>query len=377
MPRDVTLGLSQLQQQIAAVASDNETAPAEKRISMRSPDEILKMPDDPHANMAGDNLVQKSGSLVVAGVGSLGKSRLIEQWLVDMIIGRPCCGIPTNAPGTRWVVFQTQNSNRRLKKDLVALKKYAGGDWSLVQKNLLFHTLENDEDRMLHLSAPDNAAKIHREVVEFEADGVVFDPLDEFGIGNLNSDEDMRSTIREISHIVYTGNPERTVIIVTHALTGTAGMKRAFGFEGSSFGRNSKVLFNWTRGFVNAVPGNEEKTIIVLSNPKVSDGKPFENFAIELNGDLIFELRPDFDIDTFLEQIEKPKKERRKFDPEIIAEIEWPKPELSKKRLAVAIMEETGCKSSRAYELIDEAVIRRVIRYNKLTEIYKKITRAR
>jgi hypothetical protein len=92
---------------------------------------------------------------------------------------------------------------------------------------------------------------------------------------------------------------------------------------------------------------------------------------------LIFELRPDFDIDTFREQIEKPKKERRKFDPEIMAEIEWPKPELSKKRLAAAIMEETGCKNSRAYELINEAVIHRVIRYSKQTEIYTKMKPAR
>jgi hypothetical protein len=360
--------------------TDGETAQASaQQISVRTPEEILAMPRGKNANFLGDRLLALAQSLVIAGVGGIGKTRLLLQLLVAFIIGRPWCGIETHAKGIRCLLLQTENGSARLQRDLEALKKWAGEDWRLVDENLLIHTLETEDDLLLHLSEPENARRLEATIRNVAPAIAAFDPLRDFGIGDLNSDADMSATLRELGRIARIGNPDRALILAHHAITGRIGAAKAFGLERTGFGRGSKVLHTYARGFINVVPGAEDDNqTLILTCGKNSNGKEFSPVVVRLNPvTMIYELASDFDIEAWREHLESPKKPRRKFSPEIVAEIEWPKPELTKKRLAAAIMEQTGCRSSRAYELIDEAVIRRVIRYSKLTEIYKKITRAR
>src|SRR5262249_40996354 len=92
-------------------------------LSVRSPAEILAIPRDEHANYLGDRLLAKMQSLVIAGVGGIGKTRLLLQLLVAFIIGRLWCGIETHAKGIRCLLIQTENGTARLQSDLEALKK--------------------------------------------------------------------------------------------------------------------------------------------------------------------------------------------------------------------------------------------------------------
>jgi hypothetical protein len=211
------------------------------RISFRSPSEILAMPRNPKANFLGDRLLGVARSLVLAGIGGLGKSRLLLQLLVAFILQRIWCGIETHhTKGQPWMLVQTQNGTERLQDDLQALKAYAGRDWSLVEKNLFIHTLETDRDLMLHLSDPRNAHDLESDIRQRNPVGVAFDPLNEVGIGDLSKDVDMQATCSVIGRVSRAGNPERAIIVATHAITGLAGMKKAFGFEAAGFGRNSK-----------------------------------------------------------------------------------------------------------------------------------------
>jgi hypothetical protein len=57
-------------------------------LSFRSPSEILAMPRNPAANFLGDRLLGVALSLVVAGIGGIGKSRLLLQLLVAFITER-------------------------------------------------------------------------------------------------------------------------------------------------------------------------------------------------------------------------------------------------------------------------------------------------
>ena len=207
---------------------------------------------------------------------------------------------------------------------------------------------------------------------------MAFDPLSEVAIGDLSKDSDMMATCREIGRISRSGNPERAIVIATHAITGMAGMKKAFGFEAAGFGRNSKVLQTWSRAFINIIPATEDYTILVLTCGKNNNGKMFEPFAVRFHPDTKLYLpEPDFALQSFREHVESPRKARRKFEAQIVAEIPWPRRQMDRKGLAAAIMEETGCGRARTYDLINEAVIQRFIRYNKLTEIYEKKSRAR
>jgi hypothetical protein len=66
------------------------------RISFRSPTEILEMPRNPKANFLGDRLLGIGRSLVLAGIGGIGKSRLLLQLLFAFILERAWCGIQTH-----------------------------------------------------------------------------------------------------------------------------------------------------------------------------------------------------------------------------------------------------------------------------------------
>jgi len=343
-------------------------------ISFRSPSEILAMPRNQLANFFGDRLLGIALSLVIAGIGGIGKSRLLLQLLIAFIVQRAWCGIETHhTKGKPWMLIQTQNAIARLQDDFEPLKKYAGDDWSLVEKNLIIHTLETDRDLMLHLSDPENVRDLESAIRKHNPIGVAFDPLNDVAIGDLSKDVDMSATCRAIGRVSHAGNPERAIIVATHALTGLAGMKKAFGFEAAGFGRNSKVLQTWARAFINVVPATEDYSTLVLTCGKNNNGKIFAPFAVRLNSDtMIYEPEPEFDVQSFREQLERPKKTRQIYSPQIVAEIDWPKPELDKKQLAVAVQKQTNCSDSTAYRLIDAAVTQRRIRFSKQTKIYAK-----
>jgi RecA-family ATPase len=350
-----------------------ETGEPKKPISFRSPDEILAMPRNPHANFLGDRLLGIGQQLVIAGIGGIGKSLLLLRLLVAFILERAWCGIEThNTKDKPWMLIQTQNGTDRLQREFELLKKSVGCGWSLIEKNLKIHTLETDRDLMLHLSDPTNVVDLESAIREFNPIGVAYDPLIDFSIGDLSKDVDMTATCSVIGRVSRAGNPERAIIVVTHAITGLAGMKKAFGFEAAGFGRNSKVLQSWTRASINVVPATEDYSILVLTCGKSNMGKMFEPFAIRRTDEISFEPEPEFDIQAFREHIESPKKSRQTYSPQIVAEIDWPKRELDKKQLAAAIESETGCSKSTAYRLIDDAVMRCVIRFKKQTKIYAK-----
>ena len=383
-PYDYFAAGGDAQQLLALADSAPEWRPEQpnERLSFRSPEQILAMPRNPRANFLGDKLLGIARSLVLAGIGGLGKSRLLLQLLVAFILERLWCGIETHhTKGKPWMLIQTQNGTDRLQDDLERLKKYAGEEWPVVDQNLKVHTLETDRDMMLHLSDPKNQSDLENAIRHHNPIGVAFDPLVDFAIGDLSRDVDMTATCHEIGRISRAGNPERAIVIATHARTGLEAMKKAFGFEAAGFGRNSKNLHSWTRAFINVVPLTEDYDILGLICGKINDGKPFLPFAVRRNPEtMIYDPDPDFDISAFREQIETPKKKRKTFTdkPEIVAEIEWRNyqgdlvPELDKEWLAKSIMAEINCSRSTAYRLIDAAAIQHIIKFTKQTEIYAK-----
>jgi hypothetical protein len=343
------------------------------RISFRSPPEILAMPRNPKANFFGNCLLGVARSLVLAGIGGIGKSRLLLQLLVAFILERVWCGIETHhTKGQPWMLVQTQNGTQRLQDDLEALEKYAGRDWTLVEKNLFIHTLETDRDLMLHLSAPENVRDLESDIRQRNPIGVAFDPLNEVGIGDLSKDVDMQATCNVIGRVSRAGNPERAIVIATHAVTGVAGMKKAFGFEAAGFGRNSKVLGFWSRAFINIIPGKEDYSVLVFICAKNNDGQMFAPFAVRLNPDTkIYEPEPDFDIEGLREQLTATgTKKKPKFNVEMVKELVKFRGELDMTGLAKLIETKTGCGRSRSYELVHEGRRAKLFRFQRNTELY-------
>ena len=338
------------------------------RLTIRKPDELLSMTFDDSDRILGDRLLATGQSLVIAGAGSLGKSRLLFQLAVATITGRQFLGFETRGPELRWLILQAENSNRRLQTDLLALRKWAGNDWSRVNEQMDLHTLETDADGLLSLSNSQAQQLISQVIRDRKPDVVCWDSLYNFSIGDLNKDEDMAATLLTISRLTKAGNPHRASVILHHALTGKAGAARATGYDRSSHGRNSKVLFAWTRGQINIAPGSADNNdTLVLSCGKCSNGKEFAPFAARLDQKtMVYELAQDFDLALW--EAEVTGKREPVMTIERVAELcRLP---VTKAELAKAIIEDCGCSRATAYRHILAATARRTIRHNKANDTY-------
>src|SRR5262249_30071907 len=136
----------------------------------------------------------------------------------------------------------------------------------------------------------------------------------------LNSDRYMTDTLREISRITKRGNPKRIPVIIHHAGTGKAGILKATGFDRSSFGRNSKVLFSWTRAQINVSPGSpDDNSVIVISSAKCSNAREFEPFGAALDEEtMLYRRDENFDLDAWQHSLESPRGGAEKLSVEMI-----------------------------------------------------------
>ncbi len=342
------------------------------RLTIRSASEIISMKLDEYDCLMGDRLLAKGQPLVIAGQGSIGKSRLLLQLAAACITGRNWGCFETHARDTRWLILQTENSNRRLQKDLLSLKAWCGSDWPQVEDNLLIHTLEADQDGILTLSSPRVTRDLHAVIQQTQPDIIGIDPLKDVMIGDPNNDADMQMTASAISALCKNGNRERAIVVLHHALTGRAGAAKALGYERSGFGRNSKVLQSWTRAQINIAPGSSENNeSLVLTCGKNSNGQEFEPFAVRLDpASMIYELDETFDLEEWRSEISGPTRaKKRVFNTGAVRDALDGK-EMTKPALVRAITDETGCGRSRAYELIEEAVKAKQIELSRATKTY-------
>jgi hypothetical protein len=267
--------------------------------------------------------------------------------------------------------LQTENSNRRLHDDLKRLQSWLGDDWPQFAARVKIHTVENDTDGFVNLDSPEAVANIQSAIKLHEADNIVIDPLNEFGIGDLNKDDDMRTTLKILSRICRKGNPRRAILVLHHALTGKAGAARATGFDRASFGRNSKALFAWTRAQFNIAPVDPDSNErLIVACGKCSNGKEFQTFAVRLNPDtMIYECDPTVDVGQWEKEITGSKDTAPLMNPDRVREL-CAVTGSTKITLAKSIMDDCGCYRGSAYRYITRAEQAKKIRFNKSRETY-------
>lgn len=339
-------------------------------LTVRSPDELLSMTFDDSDRILGDRILATGQSLVIAGAGSIGKSRLALQFAVATIIGQPFVGFETRQPALRWLILQAENSNRRLQADLASFRDWAGHAWQQVNERLAIHTLESDADGFLSLDNPDAQRRIADAIGNTKADIVVWDSLYNFGAGDLNADEAMGATLLAISRLTKAGNANRCPVILHHALTGKAGAIRATGYDRASFGRNSKVLHSWTRAQINIAPGSPDSNdLLVLSCGKCSNGKEFAPLAIRLDqGTMIYEPAQDFDLSAWQADLTGRADREPLMNPDRVRLL--CEGSVTKSQLAKAIQDDCGCGRATAYRHVAKAERAKKIHWSKASDSY-------
>lgn len=341
-------------------------------LTMRSPEEIVAFHFDDSDNLMGDRLLAKGQPLVLCGPGGTGKSRIVLQIAVCTSVGKPFGPLKVSANGLRWVIFQTENNNRRLQSDLKALRSWLGDEgWRIFSSNVLIHTLETEDDGFILLQDLEVRQQIERVLSEFKPDVVVFDPLGDFLGGNLNEDLAMREGCRLLSQIAKAGNPERAIVVVHHAGTGRAGIAKAVGWDRTGFGRNSKALHSWTRAQINVVPGSDDNNgTLVFSCGKSNNGAEFKPFAMTLSAAGIYEPAPGFDLMAWQLDLSGRARKNSQWVEAVVTCLTVP---ASKKNLVRALMDEKGCGRSAAYKAVEEAEARNLIRFDTKEKLYHAI----
>jgi hypothetical protein len=326
------------------------------RLTIRTPDEILAQPQDAHDNILGDRLLAKGQSITLLGPGGIGKSRMLLQWAACSIVGKSFIGLETHGQNLRWLVFQVENANRRLQMDLNHLHAAFRNDWQTINARLAIHTLETDRDGWLSLDAEENQFAIAEAIEANAPDVVVFDPLNQFAIGDPNKDQDMAATCQAITRLCRKGNPQRAISILHHTITGRAGAAKSFGMERVGYGRNSKVLQAWTRGQINLAPISEDTNdLLAVLCGKCSNGKEFAPFAVRLNHDtMLYEVAPDVDMEAWRADVAGSKSNGPTMTPSKVRELCLVSG-MDKAQLAKAIIEDCGCYRGSAYRYITKA----------------------
>jgi hypothetical protein len=341
----------------------------ESDFTIKTGREVFSMTLDEHDCLLGDRLLSKGGKLVIAGAAGIGKSRLLLQLAAASITGRDWCGIETHAKKLRWLILQTENSNRRLQFELRALAKEYGEEFL---DYFHIHTLESDKDGFVSLESEEVCRKIATAIRITQPDIVGNDPLRDFAIGNLDKDADMTATCTALRELCQHGNHERAIVAVHHAGTGKAGALRATGYERAGFARNSKALLGWARAQINIAPGSPDNNdLLVMASAKNNDGKEFEKFAVRLDPHkMIYVPEPGFDFEEWQAEISTGNTKRRFTEDDLLKVMDGK--QWDKRRLVKAFMDETGAGRSKAYDLIASADKKRLIKLNKLTKIYEQ-----
>ena len=351
-----------------------ESEPKQRVLTLRSPDELLAMQFDDSDIILGERLLAKGQPLVVAAQGGTGKSRLVLQLIAAIISGRKFLAFNTAGGELRWLILQTENSNRRLQQDLARIKAWLGDDWQQFAEQVVFHTVENDDDSFVSLDSLENQIAIQRAIESANPDCIVIDPLNDFAAGDLNKDADMKATLQMLSRLCRRGNPNRAIIVLHHALTGKGGAMKATGHDRTSFARNSKTLHAWTRGQINLAPvDGDNNNRLIFACGKCSNGKDFKAFGVRLNDGMIYECDPSIDVSAWQNEMNG-KSDALDLSPEMVAETVAelcrttgaPK----KPQIVKALRADTGCASSGAYKAIERAERAKKIHFTKATKTY-------
>jgi hypothetical protein len=332
-------------------------------LSLRSVSEIRAMQFDDSDCYVGDRMLAAGQPTSFLGPGGIGKSRMVLQLAVCCILGRRFLDLETHAAGKKWLVLQTENSNRRIRSDIEKLIKgleLNEAEIKALNRCLTFHTIEREHDAFLDLGEAKIFEDVEAAIFDTAPDFVVLDPLNTFTSGDLNSDRDCRAVLMAISQAVKKGNPNRVPFVVHHSLTGKAGASKAVGWDRGSYGRNSKVLHAWVRSQWNLAPADpDDESRLILACGKNNNGKPFGEIGVvydEVAG--IYRVDGEFDAETYREAIGADGKRKkaglgRQYSVEDILECldrDWMRVSALQRR----VYEETGMSKARFYVIWPE-----------------------
>lgn len=284
-------------------------ADSAKGLDLWDIDRIFGQADDPAACMVGDNLIEAGELCLVIGQQGIGKSRVVIQLAIDMIIGaeRWLDTLAINRRQPKIMILQTENSARRWKRELaLQMRGVTGEQRALIQRNLRIHVAQAPEDRILFLGDDRTVERLAATVREFRPDLVVFDPYSAFFAGDNENDARQHvETVAGLFRVAHAASNQTALVVVHHARSGRTAAASAVGWDSGAFSRGSKALPAAARSQINIAPGSaDDSDVLVVACGKSNNGRPFEPFAIRLDDEqMIYRRDAEFDLEEWREEV--------------------------------------------------------------------------
>ncbi|MCE9614259.1 MAG: AAA family ATPase [Lentisphaerae bacterium] len=252
------------------------------------------------------------------GQGGLGKSRIGMNIARNQVLGLPFGGMATGDRPLRHLFMGTENGLHRLQHDI---RKMSGGlspeQVALLDAHIFLATLESVDDPYVTLSDPANVERWRATITERRPDVLWADPWGDVQAGDANAETDARWTIAELTKVLGAENQNASVVVLAHARTGAKNIMEAIGYDGANFGKGSKALYSCSRAVFNLAPGGEdENPPVIVACPKNNDGPKPPPFALRLDETtMTYSPVPDFDVETWLEDIRERANGKKKAKP--------------------------------------------------------------
>jgi RecA-family ATPase len=297
-----------------------EGDPTSCRLTIWTPSQFLAYEDDPQDILLSNGYIEKGSPVSFCGPPGIGKSRIILQLAICSILGGGFLGWETNAQNLKWLIFQNENGNRRIKGEFQAMLK----DLTQVQRKMLDDSLfmtaiVSDIDGDLNLADENVRKRVIEAVGDYKPDFVVGDPLSALSIEDLNHDQAMLNTARNFGRIARFNNIKSVPMLVQHAKTGKEAQSGMSGFNRSSYARNSKALIGWVRSQFNMGPVEEKKNDrLFFASGKANNAPEFDELVIELDHETRFYSKTEENPETLRQennQKEQTKTRKHKLHP--------------------------------------------------------------
>lgn len=284
--------------------------------------------------LVGQAHIQKGGIFVLGGAPGVGKSRATIALAISGAKNQPWFGLPTHR-AFRTMIVQIENGPCRVKNDLTGTGIVEFDELISITRKMR-HGFAFDEPRFV--------AQLRNEIATFEADLVMFDPLNY--IAKDDKQEDYREAFDHIHKVIPDGENGPAIGIVAHTRKPKAEVK-ARGRELIHELAGSHVLVSRARCvfIMESASSDPEETRIALTCCKNNDGPLGEPTGWRYENGLFL---PDDSFDPTFSGQDKPT--RAKVAEEDVESIfSECGGKLTKQTAVERLMAKTGCGKSKAY----------------------------
>jgi len=272
---------------------------ANGKLTIWTPTQFLAYEDDPQDILLENGYIEKGSPVAFCGPPGIGKSRLIIQLAITSILGGSFLGWRTNAVSLRWLIFQNENGNRRIKSEYEAMLAAMTIDDRKKLDDALFMTaIVSDVDGDLNLADPAVQKRMREAVGDYKPDLVVGDPLSALTVEDLNSDQAMLGAARTFGRVARIDNMKAVPMLIHHARTGKEAQEGMSGVNRASYARNSKALYGYIRSQFNMGPVEEKKNDrLFFASGKCNNFREFDEIVIELDRATLFYMKTSENAD--------------------------------------------------------------------------------